>query len=143
MPLLVLAARLCPMGVEATLFAFLMSVMNTGRAVSEWWGAALLQLIGVRREKYERLWLAVAIRMACRLLPLLFLWLLPDGGPEDDLPVEEGGGEGTLAPQDSEEQGLLTKGGVSEGGGQGSVVRGSEMVEVVHKREHTTHAEEL
>lgn len=32
MPILVLAARLCPEGVEATLFATLMSILNGGRA---------------------------------------------------------------------------------------------------------------
>jgi hypothetical protein len=31
MPILVLAARLCPEGVEATLFATLMSILNAGK----------------------------------------------------------------------------------------------------------------
>ena len=34
MPLLVLAARMCPEGVEATLFALLMSILNSGGLVS-------------------------------------------------------------------------------------------------------------
>lgn len=35
MPVLVLAARVCPEGVEATLFALLMSVLNFGGYVSQ------------------------------------------------------------------------------------------------------------
>jgi hypothetical protein len=33
MPILVLAARLCPEGVEATLFATLMSILNAGKCI--------------------------------------------------------------------------------------------------------------
>jgi len=38
MPVLVLAARLCPPGVEATLFALLMSVSNLGGLLSYQFG---------------------------------------------------------------------------------------------------------
>ena len=48
MPILVLAARLCPEGVEATLFATLMSVLNGGASLGATLGAGLtLSLIHI------------------------------------------------------------------------------------------------
>ncbi|CAI5478650.1 unnamed protein product [Closterium sp. Yama58-4] len=85
MPILVLAARLCPPGIEATLFAFCMSLMVFGEHCAAWQGALMLHLLGVRKDSYERLWLAVVLRNLFRLLPIAFLWLLPEGGPDTDL----------------------------------------------------------
>ena len=47
LPFLVLAARICPDNVEATLFATIMSLSNIGSDISHFWGAALLQYLGV------------------------------------------------------------------------------------------------
>ncbi|CAI5488437.1 unnamed protein product [Closterium sp. Naga37s-1] len=85
MPILVLAARLCPPGIEATLFAFCMSLMVFGEHCAAWQGALMLHLLGVRKDSYEQLWLAVVLRNLFRLLPMAFLWLLPEGGPDTDL----------------------------------------------------------
>ena len=51
MPILVLAARLCPEGVEATLFATLMSVLNGGASLGSALGAGLTASLGVTSEK--------------------------------------------------------------------------------------------
>ncbi len=51
MPILVLAARLCPEGVEATLFATLMSVLNGGASLGSALGAGLTQALGVTSDK--------------------------------------------------------------------------------------------
>ncbi|KAJ8444251.1 hypothetical protein Cgig2_024577 [Carnegiea gigantea] len=45
MPILVLAARLCPEGVEATLFATLMSISNAGSVLGGLIGAGLTQYL--------------------------------------------------------------------------------------------------
>ncbi len=42
MPIMVLAARLCPEGVEATLFATLMSILNAGGVLGGALGAGAL-----------------------------------------------------------------------------------------------------
>eukprot|EP00775_Hariotina_reticulata_P012360 gene12360-12495_t len=47
MPILVLAARLCPEGVEATLFATLMSISNGGSFVGSALGAGLTGMLGI------------------------------------------------------------------------------------------------
>ncbi|GJP41339.1 hypothetical protein CLOM_g999 [Closterium sp. NIES-68] len=119
MPILVLAARMCPSGIEATLFAFYMATTNFGRTCSEWWGAALLHGVGVRRESYENLWVAVVVRMGARLLPLLALGLLPEGGPESEV-VEQLELDGSEGEEEEEKE----EGGEEEGGGEVRLKRG-------------------
>ncbi|MCO5558709.1 hypothetical protein L7F22_012295 [Adiantum nelumboides] len=82
-PFMVLSARLCPPGIEGTVFAFLMSVSNFGATCASWNGAFLLHQLNVRREDYSSLWLAVVIRSLLRLTPPLFLFLLPLGTVDD------------------------------------------------------------
>lgn len=85
MPLLVLAAKLCPPGIEGTFFALLMSVDNLGMMSSAWVGGVLLKLTGVRRRSFKYLWLAVLIRIGMRFLPLPFLFLVPNTDPDQPL----------------------------------------------------------
>lgn len=85
MPLLVLAARLCPPGIEGTFFALLMSIDNVGTLSSSWVGSVLLSVTGIRRTNFQYLWLTVLIRNGMRLLPLPFLFLVPNTDP--DLPL--------------------------------------------------------
>ncbi|MEO1209429.1 MAG: folate/biopterin family MFS transporter [Cyanobacteria bacterium J06638_20] len=77
MPVLVLAARLCPSGVEATLFALLMSVVNLGGLVSHQLGAGLMVLLHVTESDFTNLWILVIITNLTTLLPLPFLGWLP------------------------------------------------------------------
>lgn len=77
MPVLVLAARLCPPGVEATLFALLMSVTNLAGLLSYECGAVLMHGLGITETNFERLWLLVTITNLSTLLPLPFLGWLP------------------------------------------------------------------
>ncbi|PSB58817.1 folate/biopterin family MFS transporter, partial [filamentous cyanobacterium CCP1] len=78
MPVLVLAARLCPPGVEATLFALLMSVTNLAGLLSYELGALLTQWLGVTETNFENLWLLVTITNLSTLLPLPFVGWLPN-----------------------------------------------------------------
>ncbi len=84
LPLLVLAARLCPKGIEATMFALLASIMNIGLAVSDLGGAALVELFDVHQAtetlaaNYENLHLVLWIAILSSFLPLPFLFKVPD-----------------------------------------------------------------
>ncbi|HEY9698187.1 MAG TPA: folate/biopterin family MFS transporter [Trichocoleus sp.] len=78
MPILVLAARLCPPGVEATLFALLMSITNLAGLVSYEFGAVLMHWFGITETNFDRLWLLVVVTNLSTLLPLPFLGWLPD-----------------------------------------------------------------
>ncbi len=86
MPVLVLAARLCPAGVEATLFALLMSVVNFSGFVSYQLGAILMKFLHVTDTNFEQLWLLVLITNLSGMLPLPLLGWLPGAS---ELPMEE------------------------------------------------------
>jgi BT1 family len=77
MPILVLSAKLCPSGIEGTFFALVMSIENVGLLTSSWLGGLLLHVLRVTRSEFNDLWKAILIRNLMRLLPLLFLFLVP------------------------------------------------------------------
>jgi folate/biopterin transporter len=82
MPVLVLAARLCPPGVEATLFALLMSINNLAGLLSHEMGALMTYWLGVTETNFDQLWLLVVIANLTTLLPLPLLGWLPIGDPQ-------------------------------------------------------------
>jgi folate/biopterin transporter len=82
MPILVLAARLCPPGVEATLFALLMSVVNLAGLLSYESGAMLMHWMGITENDFSNLALLVVITNLSTLLPLPLLGWLPAAGEE-------------------------------------------------------------
>ena len=109
MPVLVLSARICPKGVEATLFALLMSIWNLSGLLSHELGALLTSLLGVTEHNFDKLWLLVIITNLSTLLPLPFLGWLPSGDPQagssrelapGEAPVHSSGGfaEANIAP---------------------------------------------
>ncbi|XP_039131102.1 folate-biopterin transporter 1, chloroplastic [Dioscorea cayenensis subsp. rotundata] len=82
MPVLVLAARICPPGVEATLFATLMSISNGGGVTGGLLGAGLTQLLGVTKDTFNNLAPLLIICNLSSLLPLPLLGLLPEDIPD-------------------------------------------------------------
>ncbi|MEK0191034.1 MAG: folate/biopterin family MFS transporter [Oscillatoriales cyanobacterium] len=86
MPVLVLCARLCPPGVEATLFALLMSITNLAGLLSYEGGAVLTHWLGITDRNFDNLWLLVLITNLSTLLPLPFLSWLPAEDTENGEP---------------------------------------------------------
>jgi folate/biopterin transporter len=82
MPVLVLAARLCPPGIEATLFALLMSVFNLAGLVSQEGGALLTHQLGITEHNFDNLWLLITITNLGGIVPLVFLRWLPADDPQ-------------------------------------------------------------
>ena len=78
MPVLVLSARLCPPGVEATLFALLMSVVNMAGLLSHELGALLTHWLKVTETDFTNLWMLVLLTNVTTLLPLPLLKMLPE-----------------------------------------------------------------
>ncbi len=84
LPLLVLVARVCPKGIEATMFAVLASLMNIGLSVSDMGGAALTAAFGVRSATealaadYHNLHWVMWIAILSSLLPIPLLRFLPE-----------------------------------------------------------------
>ncbi len=111
MPILVLAARLCPPGVEATLFATLMSILNSGSFVGGALGAGLTSMYGVTSDNFERLLPLVGTCVALTMAPAPFLFLLP---PElDKERDEEDAAAKAKAAAEEEERARLLGGGGS------------------------------
>ncbi|WCJ23802.1 Major facilitator superfamily protein [Euphorbia peplus] len=91
MPVLVLAAKLCPEGMEATLFATLMSISNAGSVLGGLMGAGLTQLFGITRDSFDNLATLIILCNLSSLLPLPLLGLLPsDTSESDDIEKDTG-----------------------------------------------------
>jgi len=96
MPMFILAAQLCPPGIEATLFAFTMGLSNFGSKIGSYMGIGLLHVLGgVHAPHFENLRLLVLIRSLTRALPILLIpYLVPRGTPLGDLELPEDDAEG-------------------------------------------------
>ena len=84
MPVFILAARLCPQGMEATMYATIMSVINLSGQIGGQGGAALTWALGITEHNLDHFWLLVLICNLSSLLPLLLIgWISED--PIDDI----------------------------------------------------------
>lgn len=77
MPFLVLSGRLCPPGIEGTLFALFMSINNFGSTVSSFFGAILASALHISSERFDNLALGIYVQAVCTLIPVCFLFLIP------------------------------------------------------------------
>ena len=90
LPLLVLVARICPPGIEATMFALLASIMNIGLAVSDLGGGAIATYFDVRQAtetmaaNYQHLDIVLWIAILSSLLPMPLLPWLPETRTADE-----------------------------------------------------------
>ena len=80
-------------GVEATLFATLMSLLNSGSFVGSALGSGLTAWLGVTADNFDNLAPLVAICTLSALLPLPLLRMLPEG--VDKGAAEEGEEDGS------------------------------------------------
>ena len=98
MPTLVLAARLCPPGIEAVLFATLMSINNGAGTLGTEIGALMTKWLGVTETNYDNLGLLTVLCNVSSLYPLLFIgWLDQVGDSEDDVENAADGTQELLA----------------------------------------------
>lgn len=103
LPTLVLAARLCPMGVEAVLFATLMSINNGAGTVGTEVGALLTKTLGVTESNFDNLALLSFVCNLTSLYPLLFIGWLDGVGSvsEQDIEEEESAAAATIIDTDA------------------------------------------
>jgi len=78
MPLLILAANLCPKNIEGTTYALIMSVLNFGGFLSYNLGSIMTSLLGITNNKFDNLWLLILISNLFALLPLPLLLFISD-----------------------------------------------------------------
>ncbi|KAF3795359.1 putative folate-biopterin transporter 4 [Nymphaea thermarum] len=78
MPFLIISGRLCPPGIEGTLFAMFMSINNLGSTLSSLLGAGLASALHIQTEVFDNLLLANIVRLFCSFIPITFLFLIPE-----------------------------------------------------------------
>ena len=78
MPICVLGARLCPKGVEASLYSTIMSVSNLGGLVSSYTGAALTEAFTITNTNFNNLWKLSLLCTGLSVLPVAFVHYLPN-----------------------------------------------------------------
>lgn len=88
LPTLVLAAKICPPGVEAVLFATLMSIFNGASTVGTEVGALLTKTLDVTENNFDNLGLLNIICNLTSLYPLLFIGLLDGVGTKSEADIE-------------------------------------------------------
>ena len=88
MPTLVLAARLCPPGIEAVLFATLMSIYNGASTVGTELGALLTKLAGITESNFDNLALLTIFCNVSSLWPLILIGWLDEVGPLSEAEIE-------------------------------------------------------
>lgn len=76
MPMVVLGARLCPPGIEGTLYASLMSVSNFGDVLSNEWGSMFANMFGVTSTNFNSLWKLMLLCNAFDLVPIFSVFLI-------------------------------------------------------------------
>ena len=101
LPTLVLAARLCPPGVEAVLFATLMSIFNGASTLGTEVGAALTKVLGVTESDFSNLGLLTIICNISSLYPLFFIGWLDGIGSESKAEMEQRAQSIDLPDEDS------------------------------------------
>ncbi|KAK9814565.1 hypothetical protein WJX72_007902 [[Myrmecia] bisecta] len=77
MPVFVIAARVCPKGIEACFYSFLMSISNAGNGLASALGSGLMWALGVTATNFDNLPLLVLICTVLGMLPLFALFLVP------------------------------------------------------------------
>jgi len=77
MPVLLMAARQCPKGLEGAVYSAVISTANLGSVLSSEWGAGLTVLFDVHRDNFDNLAALVITCALLGLLPIAALRLVP------------------------------------------------------------------
>ena len=88
LPTLVLAARLCPPGVEAVLFATLMSIFNGASTLGTELGAGLTKIFGITETNFDNLSALLVFCNLTSLYPLVFISWLDRIGEQSEADLE-------------------------------------------------------
>jgi MFS family permease len=76
-PVYVLASRICPPGVEGSMYSILMALSNIGTVLSGQGGALLTKALGITSSDFSNLPVAICICSVLKLAPLFLLSYLP------------------------------------------------------------------
>lgn len=77
-PILMLALQICPPGIEAMLFAIIMSINNLSNSIGKINGAVLTNILSITNNNFTNLYLLIILSNLLGLIPLLFLHFIPN-----------------------------------------------------------------
>ena len=105
MPLMVLAAKMCPKNVETTFYALVLAIINLGYLVSYWVGGILSIWLGMssKDEDFTNFWVLILISSGWSVSTLVYLACLPDDN-QLGLRGVEGQTESLISNQSADEQ---------------------------------------
>lgn len=78
LPSVVLAAKICPDGVEGSLYATLMSISNFAGVISSEWGSILADMYGVNKNNFGNFWKLIVLCNIIDLIPIASVALVKD-----------------------------------------------------------------
>ena len=85
LPSVVLAAKICPEGVEGSLYATLMSISNFAGVISSEWGSLFANMYGVNRNHFDNFWKLIVLCNLIDLLPIASVRLVKEPPINDNL----------------------------------------------------------
>ncbi|KMZ67366.1 Transporter, folate-biopterin transporter [Zostera marina] len=77
-PFNVLFSRLCPVGCEGSLVAFVMSITAMTTMISSYLGVALAKWAVVSGDEFSGISLAITVQIICAAVPISIGWWIPD-----------------------------------------------------------------
>ncbi|EKX73832.1 conserved hypothetical protein [Theileria equi strain WA] len=85
LPILVLSVRLCPQGIESSMYSLLWTVQLMGINVSTYISAICTYLLGVNNKNFDGLVPLIVICSLLHLAPVFFVWMIPEELPEENV----------------------------------------------------------
>lgn len=106
LPSVVLAAKICPDGVEGSLYATMMSISNFAGVLSSEWGSVLANVYGVNKNNFGNFWKLIVLCNLIDLIPIASVALVKN---KNESPINN-----TISPEKDGEL-LLSDGGTTDG----------------------------
>ena len=78
LPSVVLAAKICPKGVEGSLYATLMSISNLAGVISSEWGSILANMYNVNHNNFDNFWKLIVLCNIIDLIPIASVKLVKE-----------------------------------------------------------------
>ncbi|EKX72843.1 BT1 folate/biopterin transporter family protein [Theileria equi strain WA] len=80
-PIFVTSIRLCPQGIESSMYSLLWSIQFVGSNVSTYISALATHLFGVDKGNFDGLVPLIILCSVLHLIPIMFVWMIPEGVP--------------------------------------------------------------
>nr|PVC52785.1 hypothetical protein MACL_00000527 [Theileria orientalis] len=97
-PIYVMATRLCPRGIESSMYSFLWTVQFLGMDIGTYISSLMTHLFKINNHNFQGLVPMILVCAAAQLIPNMFVGMLPDQLPTVQIEDEVGAGAGKNDP---------------------------------------------